>query len=65
MSEHWDPDSWQRASLGDPDFVENIQSYQDGMLNESSAAFKRTKISDYHTLNISDYDPSGFEILET
>ncbi|MCJ1286614.1 hypothetical protein MMC26_005960 [Xylographa opegraphella] len=55
----------ERASLGDPDFVENIQSYQDGMLNESSAAFKRSKISDYHTLNISDYDPSGFEILET
>ncbi|MCJ1402154.1 hypothetical protein MMC11_005373 [Xylographa trunciseda] len=55
----------ERASLGDPDFVENIQSYQDGMLNESSAAYKRGKISDYHTLNISDYDPSGFEILET
>ena len=35
------------------------------MLNESSAAFKRSKISDFHTLNISDYDPSGFEILET
>ena len=35
------------------------------MLNESSAAYKRGKISDYHTLNISDYDPSGFEILET
>ena len=35
------------------------------MLNESSAARKRGIISDSHTLNISDYDPSGYESLET
>ena len=55
----------QRASLGDPDFLENVPLYEAGMLNESSATRRRGKISDSHTLNISDYDPSGFESLET
>ena len=35
------------------------------MLNEISAANRRGKISDKHTLNVSDYNPDGFEILET
>lgn len=34
------------------------------MLNESFAAATRAKISDQHTLNISDYDPQGFESQE-
>lgn len=35
------------------------------MLNASTAAEIRGKISDQHTLNVSAYDPSGLESLET
>src|ERR1700753_2580604 len=31
----------------------------------STAAALRSKINDFHTLNVSAYDPSGFEILDT
>ncbi|MCJ1474620.1 hypothetical protein MMC13_003280 [Lambiella insularis] len=55
----------ERASLGDPGYVEGVQSYEDGMLSERSAASKRAKISDFHTLNISEYNPSGFESPDT
>ena len=53
-----------RASLGDPAFVEGITAYEAGMLNQSSADEIRAKISDKHTLNVSDYDPDGFESHE-
>ena len=35
------------------------------MINSTTAAINRSKISDNHTLNVSDYDPAGFESLET
>ena len=54
----------QRASLGDPNFVEDMDGYQQEMFNEKRSAMTRAKISDFHTLNISAYDPSGFEIAE-
>ena len=54
----------QRASLGDPAFVDGMDQYQQEMLDEEKSATTRGKISDSHTLNISAYDPSGFEILE-
>lgn len=55
----------QRSELGDPLFVEGMDEYQAEMLNESTAAAVRAKISPLHTLNVSAYDPSGFESLET
>lgn len=55
----------ERTNLGDPSFVKNISAYQSEMLNARTAAEIRSKISDSHTLNISAYDPSGIESLET
>lgn len=55
----------QRSELGDPEFVEGMYEFQDEMLNATTAALIRSKISDFHTLNVSAYDPSGFESLET
>lgn len=53
-----------RASLGDPDFVDGITAYEAGMLNQTFADETRARISDKHTLNVSDYDPEGFESHE-
>ena len=55
----------QRSELGDPDFVGGMYEYQAEMLNATAAADVRAKISDFHTLNVSAYDPSGFESLDT
>lgn len=55
----------ERTNLGDPLFVANLSAYQDDMLTAESAAEIRSKISDYTTLNVSAYDPSGLESLET
>lgn len=55
----------QRSELGDPEFVEGMYEYQKEILNSTTAALIRSKISDVHTLNVSAYDPSGFESLET
>ena len=53
-----------RASFGDPDFVDGLVAFEAEMLSERFAAVTRDKISDHHTLNLSDYDPEGFESLE-
>ncbi|EMC91437.1 hypothetical protein BAUCODRAFT_79975 [Baudoinia panamericana UAMH 10762] len=55
----------QRSELGDPYFVEGMDEYQTDMLSNETAADIRAKISPLHTLNVSAYDPSGFESLET
>lgn len=55
----------ERTNLGDPLFVANMTAYQDDMLSEESATAIRHKISDSKTLNVSAYDPSGIESLET
>ncbi|MCJ1303160.1 hypothetical protein MMC08_005967 [Hypocenomyce scalaris] len=55
----------QRASLGDPAFVESLATYEAEMIKSTTAAINRGKISDKHTLNVSAYDPAGFESLET
>ena len=52
-----------RASFGDPDFVKGLTKFQEEMLSESFGARMRSRISDRHTLNVSDYNPDGFEIL--
>ncbi|KAJ4354499.1 uncharacterized protein N0V89_006236 [Didymosphaeria variabile] len=54
----------ERSSLGDPDFVSGILAHESSMLSSATAQHKRSKISDHHTLNISDYNPDGYEILE-
>ena len=55
----------ERSELGDPEFVKGMYEFQDEMLNATTAALIRSKISYAHTLNVSAYDPSGFESLET
>lgn len=53
-----------RASFGDPDFVHEMASLEATMLDQAFAEDTKAKISDKHTLNISEYDPDGFESLE-
>ncbi|KAI9842239.1 MAG: hypothetical protein M1837_007384 [Sclerophora amabilis] len=55
----------QRSNLGDPLFVEGLDEYQRDMVSGETASEVRGKISDEHTLNVSAYDPSGFESLDT
>lgn len=59
-------DLWQRANLGDPSFIEGMGQYQEDMLKQSTTIdVIRGKISDFHTLNVSAYDPEGIESLDT
>ncbi|KAI4215143.1 MAG: hypothetical protein LQ351_002458 [Letrouitia transgressa] len=55
----------QRSNLGDPSFVPGLDEYQREMINETTAARTRSEISDVRTLNVSEYDPTGLESLET
>jgi gamma-glutamyltranspeptidase / glutathione hydrolase len=55
----------QRAELGDPLFVPELDRFQEGMLSANTGAEIRSEISDFNTLNISAYDPSGLESLDT
>lgn len=42
-----------------------MAEYQEDMLKQSTIDEIRSKISDRHTLNVSAYDPSGIESLNT
>lgn len=53
----------QRTLLGDPTFLSNLTSYQHGMYSEATAAEVRGLIQPDATLNVSAYNPSGYEIL--
>lgn len=53
-----------RASFGDPDFVDGLARLEIDMLSDEYAVDTKHKISDDHTLNISAYDPEGFESPE-
>lgn len=55
----------QRANLGDPSFVAGLQSYEDEMLSEKTAAEIRGKITARTHNNVSYYDPAGLESIET
>jgi len=45
--------------------VKGVTEYERDMLKKSTIADIRSKISDNHTLNVSAYDPSGLESLDT
>jgi gamma-glutamyltranspeptidase/glutathione hydrolase len=53
-----------RTKLGDPSFVEELSEYENDMLSPTTGADIRAKIGDY-SHNVSYYDPSGIESLET
>lgn len=55
----------QRAEFGDPLFVPGMDQFQKDVLSTETAAEIRSKISDYSTQNVSAYNPSGLESLET
>ncbi|KAL2004692.1 hypothetical protein VTN00DRAFT_3220 [Thermoascus crustaceus] len=55
----------ERTNLGDPSFVDGLDEYQRDMLNDSTVRQIRGRISDFHTQNVSAYDPHGIESLET
>ncbi|KAL8708919.1 MAG: hypothetical protein Q9220_006251 [cf. Caloplaca sp. 1 TL-2023] len=54
-----------RASFGDPDYVNDYKNLENDMLTASYAASIRQRIIDDQTLNISAYDPDGFEIRDS
>jgi gamma-glutamyltranspeptidase/glutathione hydrolase len=53
----------QRTFLSDPTFSANISAYQRETYAENTAKEIRAKIKEFHTLNISSYDPSRYDIL--
>ena len=54
-----------RTLMGDPSYVAGMVKYQSEMLSNDTAALIRSKISPYHTLNVSAYDPTLLDSLET
>ncbi|KAF2097654.1 gamma-glutamyltransferase [Rhizodiscina lignyota] len=54
-----------RTDLGDPSFVANISRYEQELLLPQTGAEIRSKISDFHTFNVSYYDPAGIQSLNT
>ncbi|KAI9817890.1 MAG: hypothetical protein M1827_001009 [Pycnora praestabilis] len=55
----------QRTNIGDPSYLDDMDAYQQQMLNNTTAENIRKMISDSHTLDISAYDPEGYESLAT
>ncbi|KAG4443258.1 hypothetical protein IFR05_001301 [Cadophora sp. M221] len=53
----------QRTLLGDPAFLSNITTYQRAMYSDATAATVRSLIQPDRTLNVTAYNPSGYEIL--
>lgn len=53
----------QRTLLGDPSFLSNLTTYQQKMVSEKTAEEVRSQIQEFHTLNASAYNPSGYGIL--
>lgn len=54
-----------RTDFGDPLFVANISQFEEELLLPETGADVRAKISDVQSFNVSYYDPSGIESLET
>ena len=53
-----------RNELGDPDFFSYMDGFEAQMLKPKTAEKIRGKISDYHTHNISHYNPKGYSLPE-
>ncbi|KAF2105154.1 gamma-glutamyltranspeptidase [Lophiotrema nucula] len=54
-----------RTKLGDPSFVNNMESYQDVMIAENTAEQTRQEVLDERTQPVKAYNPDGIESLET
>lgn len=55
----------QRSNLGDPLFLEGIDKYQEQMISEETAKEIRGKIKDTQTFDVSYYNPTGLESIDT
>ncbi|KAK5996203.1 Glutathione hydrolase proenzyme [Cladobotryum mycophilum] len=55
----------QRTELGDPSFVAGMDNYTQNMILPQTGATIRSKISDFHTQDVSYYDPKGLQSLVT
>ncbi|KDN40091.1 gamma-glutamyltranspeptidase [Tilletiaria anomala UBC 951] len=53
----------ERANLGDPEFVSNVNALQHRYISDAEAAKKRTLINDTGVLPLSAYNPANHEIL--
>ncbi|TWU78994.1 hypothetical protein ED733_008293 [Metarhizium rileyi] len=54
-----------RAELGDPGFVDGLDEYEAHLLDEHHAKQTRLRISDDHTLPVSQYDPKRVKLPES
>jgi gamma-glutamyltranspeptidase/glutathione hydrolase len=50
-----------RPELGDPSFLNGSRQYQERMISAQIANQHRAKLSDYHTLNTSEYNIDGLQ----
>ncbi|KAF4547759.1 Glutathione hydrolase proenzyme-like protein [Elsinoe fawcettii] len=55
----------QRTLFGDPAIIPDLDTYQTSILSDPVTAEIRSRISDARTQNVSYYDPSGLEVLDT
>ncbi|OKL62532.1 hypothetical protein UA08_02420 [Talaromyces atroroseus] len=55
----------QRTSFGDPSFLPGLQQREQDILSDGFASSIRRRISDFHTQDVSAYDPDGLESLDT
>lgn len=51
--------------MGDPYYLNDMTTFEAGMLNATYAAIIRSKIDDMRTQNVSAYNPDGFEISDS
>lgn len=51
--------------LGDPDFTEGMDAFEARTINATTAEYVRGKISDEHTLNVTDYNPEKLWLADT
>ena len=56
---------FKRTKLGDPDFVDGMQEYQDFMLRQATVDSIRRRILDTQTHDVSEYNPDGIESIDT
>lgn len=54
----------QRTKMGDPDYVKNMVSFEQEVIDDITAKNIRSKISDQKTQNVSAYNPDGWESRE-
>ena len=55
----------ERGNLGDPSFTANVSAYELKMISDETGREIRAKISNTKTFDVSYYDPSGIQSLNT